>query len=125
MAMTHEQGKQQSPRLLIQAASLANVNTEGTARAPSVKTALAPQDVPATVPQALKVTFFFDGTGNNLDADLGTEEHSNVARLFRAHLETSSAGVFSYYLPGIGTRFKEIGDPGGTKLGQGFGWACR
>ncbi|WP_147450415.1 T6SS phospholipase effector Tle1-like catalytic domain-containing protein [Corallococcus carmarthensis] len=122
MATTHEQGKQQSPKRLMQAACLADVDTEGTARAPSVKTSLAPQSVPAPAPQAIKVSFFFDGTGNNLDADLGTEEHSNVARLFRAHAETSSVtGVFSYYLPGIGTRFKDIGDPGGEKLSLGFG----
>ncbi|RKG61729.1 DUF2235 domain-containing protein [Corallococcus sp. CA054B] len=122
MATIHEQGKQQSPKRLIQAASLADVDTEGTARAPSVKLALLPQSAPAAVPQTLKVSFFFDGTGNNLDADLGTEEHSNVARLFRAHSETSSAtGVYSYYLPGIGTRFKAIGDPGGEKMSLGFG----
>lgn len=33
----------------------------------------------------LRVGFFFDGTGNNLDADVGTDEHSNVARLFKAY----------------------------------------
>ncbi|NNB97680.1 DUF2235 domain-containing protein [Corallococcus exiguus] len=122
MATIHEQGKQQSSRRLIQAASLADLDTAGTARAPSLKTALVPQAAPAAVPQTLKVSFFFDGTGNNLDADLGTEEHSNIARLFRAHSETSSAkGVFSYYLPGIGTRFKAIGDPGGETLSLGFG----
>ena len=134
MATTHEQGKQQSPRRLIQAACLADADTEGTARAPGVKTTLAPQSVPTIVPQAIKVAFFFDGTGNNLDADLGTEEHSNVARLFRAHVETSSGtGVFSYYLPGIGTRFKAIGDPGGETMSLAFGdrgsdrldWAMR
>ncbi|WP_158621759.1 T6SS phospholipase effector Tle1-like catalytic domain-containing protein [Corallococcus aberystwythensis] len=122
MATTREKGKQQSPKLLIQAACLADVDTEGTARVPSVKTALAPQNVPAAEPQTIKVSFFFDGTGNNLDADLGTEEHSNVARLFRAHSETSSsAGIFSYYIPGIGTRFKDIGDPGGETRSMGFG----
>nr|WP_254380146.1 DUF2235 domain-containing protein [Corallococcus exiguus] len=69
-----------------------------------------------------KVSFFFDGTGNNLDADLRTEEHSNVARLFRAHHETSPAtGIFSYYIPGIGTRFVEVGEQEGGVRGVAVG----
>jgi hypothetical protein len=39
--------------------------------------------------QRISVAFFFDGTGNNLDADKGTGEHSNVARLFNAHTRDS------------------------------------
>ena len=35
--------------------------------------------------QCLTLAFFFDGTGNNLDADVGTLQHSNVARLFDSH----------------------------------------
>jgi hypothetical protein len=63
--------------------------------------------------QALKISVFFDGTGNNLKADLHTLEHSNVARLFRAHLEDDpSAGIYRRYVPGIGTLFPEIGDSG-------------
>lgn len=73
--------------------------------------------------QMLTLSFFFDGTGNNLDADVDTWEHSNVARLYRAHLEDSEAmGRFRYYLPGIGTYFKdrEVQDPGGTLTGRAF-----
>ena len=63
--------------------------------------------------QSLYVSFFFDGTGNNMDADMPTLEHSNVARLYRAHARDNSAtGVFRRYIPGIGTRFAEIGDAG-------------
>jgi hypothetical protein len=40
-----------------------------------------------TCEQTLWFSFFFDGTGNNLAADEGTEQHSNVAKLFRAHIE--------------------------------------
>ena len=77
-----------------------------------------------TCQQTLTVSFFFDGTGNNLDADIGTFEHSNVARLFRSHvLDNKGRGIHSFYLPGIGTLFKdrEVNDPGGTLWGRAFG----
>jgi len=79
---------------------------------------------PSTCQQTLTLTFFFDGTGNNLDADVNTWEHSNVARLYRSHvLDDEAQGVFSFYLAGIGTLFKdrEVDDPGGTLFGRGFG----
>lgn len=75
------------------------------------------KDVPPfwTCKQCLKVSFFFDGTGNNLDSDIGTMEHSNVARLYRAHMvDDPNIGLFSLYVPGIGTYFKDVGDAGGT-----------
>ncbi|WP_395842894.1 T6SS phospholipase effector Tle1-like catalytic domain-containing protein [Cystobacter fuscus] len=70
----------------------------------------------------LRVSFFFDGTGNNLDADLPTQEHSNVARLYRAHRANSSQGSIRYYIPGLGTYFKEVGDPGNEMRGNGGGY---
>jgi uncharacterized protein (DUF2235 family) len=76
-----------------------------------------------TCQQMLTLSFFFDGTGNNLDADVGTFEHSNVARLYRSHLENDPAkGLYRFYLPGIGTLFKdrEVNDPGGTLWGRAF-----
>lgn len=86
---------------------------------------LASVDQPEARPscqQSLNLTFFFDGTGNNLEADLGSFEHSNVARLFLAHEENNKAtGRYKIYIPGIGTYFKEIGDPGGTTTGLAFG----
>ncbi|MFZ5521317.1 MAG: phospholipase effector Tle1 domain-containing protein [Pseudomonadota bacterium] len=81
------------------------------------------------------MTFFFDGTGNNLDADVGAAEHSNVARLYRAHEENApDRGIYRAYVPGLGTYFKEIGDPGDADVrGAAFGrrgedrldWAMR
>ena len=74
--------------------------------------------------QTLTLSFFFDGTGNNLDADIGTFEHSNIARLYRAHLlDDESVGRFRFYLPGLGTYFmdREVKDPGGTLTGNAFG----
>lgn len=68
------------------------------------------------------MSFFFDGTGNNREADEPTRELSNVARLFLSHVENDkSRGVYRIYIPGIGTYFPEIGDPGGTTPGLGFG----
>ncbi|MDZ5456592.1 DUF2235 domain-containing protein [Azohydromonas lata] len=72
--------------------------------------------------QTITVSLFFDGTGNNLDADITTYELSNVAKLYLAHIESDSTqGLHRLYIPGIGTYFEEIGDPGGTPEGMGFG----
>ena len=35
--------------------------------------------------------------------------------------DDASLGRFSYYIPGIGTYFRDIGDDGGTTWGLGFG----
>ncbi|MFX7140658.1 DUF2235 domain-containing protein, partial [Acinetobacter baumannii] len=65
---------------------------------------------------------FFDGTGNNIDADTPSREHSNVARLFKVHHPNNDTKqVYRRYVPGIGTYFKDIGDPGGTTTGRGMG----
>jgi hypothetical protein len=72
----------------------------------------------------LRVTFFFDGTGNNRDADEPTKKNSNVARLFRAHPQNDEGlGLYAFYIPGVATFFPEIGDPGGgaTELAMGKG----
>jgi hypothetical protein len=76
----------------------------------------------ATCSQTLWFSFFFDGTGNNLEFDEATLKHSNIAKLFRVHMEDDNAkGIYRLYIPGVGTRFKEIGDPGGSTLGLGTG----
>lgn len=68
------------------------------------------------------LSFFFDGTGNNLDADIGTARHSNVAKLYRVHQEDDLVnGVYRVYIPGVGTYFSEVGDDGGSTLGLGSG----
>jgi hypothetical protein len=76
----------------------------------------------ASCVQRLDFAFFFDGTGNNRDADTPTLEQSNVARMFDAHLPNDQRiGRYAIYIPGIGTYFPEIGDPGGTTSGLAFG----
>ena len=65
-----------------------------------------------TCQHCLWVSVFFDGTGNNRDADLPTLEHSNVVRLWRTHPDKPGMGLVPVYIPGIGTPFPEIGDDG-------------
>lgn len=77
---------------------------------------------PEDCQQELKVSFFFDGTGNNLEADKPTQEMSNAAKLFLAHQEKNkSHNLYPFYIPGIGTYFEDISDPGGTTKGLAFG----
>lgn len=72
------------------------------------------QTAVANCQQSLWLTFYFDGTGNNEKIDTPSHEHSNVARLHRARIDNDEAtGRMSFYIPGIGTPFREIGDKGG------------
>ncbi len=74
------------------------------------------------------VSIFFDGTGNNRawqepdqsQTQLARNGHSNVARLFDAHHNDSSAGTFRVYVPGVGTPFPDIGEERGWATGWGF-----
>lgn len=88
----------------------------------ALKAASRNKGSPSSCKQTLWLSFFFDGTGNNRDADIGMKKHSNVARLFFSHKTTSdNKEICSVYIPGIGTYFPEIGDDGGSKLGLGCG----
>ncbi len=78
------------------------------------------------------VGLFFDGTGNNSKwvqkghtvTQQQRNKHSNVARLFDAHLFEPQNGFFRYYVPGVGTPFDEIGDTStdDDKAGNGAGY---
>lgn len=134
MATNNEPNKLQSPGVLCRSASLAGKTADKTGRVLVVKSSASDKDAATSIEKGVRIALFFDGTGNNLDADVGNDEHSNVARLFRAHPENDPGlGVFRYYIPGIGTRFKEVGDTGGETLGLAFGgkgqarldWAMR
>ncbi len=81
-------------------------------RAAAMCAAEADNPAPSSCQQSLYVSVFFDGTGNNREADLPTLEHSNVARMFRAHRDEPERGIHRLYVPGIGTLFEEIGDKG-------------
>ncbi len=80
------------------------------------------QDIRALCSQKIWISFFFDGTGNNMEADLYLNKHSNIVKLFRVHPPLDAVkGIYSVYIPGIGTLFPEIGDDGGNKAGLGCG----
>ena len=85
----------------------------------------------------IHVNLFFDGTGNNRGwngvfvnnppksrstrTQLARNGHSNVARLYDASFDEPESGLFSFYIPGVGTPFPEVGDNSqdGSALGAG------
>ncbi len=83
--------------------------------------------------QTLNITLFFDGTNNNDDEknqwrDSITQTYTNVARLYNAALDKPTEGIFSFYIPGVGTPFPEIGESTysteGKALAAGFDERC-
>ena len=63
--------------------------------------------------QALHISLFFDGTNNNNDNDTKAGHPTNIAKLFHASYQLQDAiknGYFSFYMPGVGTPFPEIGE---------------
>ena len=69
----------------------------------------------------LHVGVFFDGTGNNMEKDKPVWKDSNVARLFRSYPDEPYMGYYPAYVPGVGTRFPEIGEEEPLSSGAGFG----
>ncbi|AMB85939.1 hypothetical protein AWM79_11760 [Pseudomonas agarici] len=62
---------------------------------------------------SLHISLFFDGTNNNEKQDTKDGHPTNIAKLFHASLRGKGAqddGYFSYYMPGVGTPFPEIGE---------------
>jgi hypothetical protein len=65
------------------------------------------------------ITIFFDGTGNNYDADVTKHKHSNVARLYEAHPESDpTKDTYRIYIPGLGTYNRDISDSGDGLVGM-------
>ena len=52
------------------------------------------------------VSFFFDGTGNNMKVDGSTLSQSNVVALFQAHKQNPETGMQKFYYEGLGTAFE-------------------
>lgn len=69
----------------------------------------------------LHIGVFFDGTDNNMERDKPIRRDSNVARLFRAYPDEPLMGYYRAYVPGVGTRFPEIGEEEPLPSGAGFG----
>jgi hypothetical protein len=124
------QATESALRTATEGASQAHVNTSSMFKKSSVlgslASALKAENIPlgssTNCAQVLWFSFFFDGTGNNLKADLGMRKHSNVARLFRVHRsDEERRNIYRIYIPGVGTYFREIGDDGGGMFGLGCG----
>jgi hypothetical protein len=111
----------QSMSLVAQPAPKLKVPSPAAGLAAAAKQAAKAPPAPSCQ-QRLWLSFFFDGTGNNLDADVDTTKHSNVAKLYRVHVpDDMTAGTYRIYVPGVGTYFKDVGDSGGSTLGLGMG----
>lgn len=78
----------------------------------------------------VKISLFFDGTGNNRDADESSKKWSNVSRLYDSSRKEPQNGIYAYYISGIGTKlnrkepwwkiYRSLRD-GGVGLGTGWG----
>jgi uncharacterized protein (DUF2235 family) len=58
----------------------------------------------------VNVGIFFDGTNNNMDRDRPTLGHSNVVVLYDTYRDEPENGYYRFYVPGVGTPFKDIGE---------------
>lgn len=62
---------------------------------------------------SMHVSLFFDGTNNNDNNDTMKNHPSNIAKLYHASIqddEAKGSGFYSYYMPGVGTPFPEVGE---------------
>jgi hypothetical protein len=73
-----------------------------------------------TCPRPVWFTAFFDGTGNNYEADgfgktdVSKVKYSNVAKLAEfAHIEKNGGRIQYEYIEGVGTKCDKVGDTGG------------
>ncbi|UDQ81333.1 DUF2235 domain-containing protein [Erwinia rhapontici] len=74
--------------------------------------------------RSLHISLFFDGTGNNEHNDTSSDpaHPTNIAKLFHAgYAKTAETdGYFSYYIPGVGTPFPDIGEVDYSNDGLAF-----
>ena len=63
------------------------------------------QDKRQDCSDVVHLAFFFDGTGNNRDADNALKKWSNVARLFDGARDEPKNAIYPIYISGVGTRF--------------------
>jgi len=72
----------------------------------------------------VNIGLFFDGTKNNKNKDIGSRSHSNIARLHEIYNNDQRMGFQQIYIPGVGTRFPEIGESDESNLGAGCAVGC-
>lgn len=75
----------------------------------------------------VRIGLFFDGTSNNKYRDEPNQAHTNIVKLFNAHKDIKGEGYqkdsscFSFYIPGVGTRFPENQEWKETQEGKAMG----
>lgn len=67
---------------------------------------------------------FFDGTDNNRDRDRPNLADTNIVRLHSAYYDDPLSGYNATYIPGVGTKFPEIGEDHDSKLDAGCAFGC-
>lgn len=72
----------------------------------------------------LNVGLFFDGTNNNMVRDAPQQAHTNIARLYNVYESDVVTGNRPIYIPGVGTKFSEIGEEQDSKLNAGCAFGC-
>lgn len=70
------------------------------------------------------IGLFFDGTRNNKDRDSRTHAESNIARLYAVYPNAQVMGYYPIYIPGVGTRFPEIGEHDESTMGSACAFGC-
>ena len=73
---------------------------------------------------ASNIGLFFDGTNNNKDRDRPSFADTNIVRLYSAYTDDPTTGYNAIYVPGVGTKFPEIGEDEDSKLGAGCSFGC-
>lgn len=73
---------------------------------------------------ASNLGLFFDGTNNNRDRDRPRLADTNIVRLHSAYTDNPTTGYNAIYIPGVGTKFPEIGEYEDSKLSAGCSFGC-
>lgn len=56
--------------------------------------------------QQLWISFFFDEPGHDAEKEYGTDKLSSLGKLFHAHLDDDSKGIYPLYYNGLGVEFR-------------------
>jgi len=72
----------------------------------------------------INIGLFFDGTNNNKDRDTSGMADTNISRLYDVYRDATKEGYYRYYMPGVGTKFLEIGEYFENEAGAGCAFGC-
>uniref|UniRef100_UPI0025E34837 T6SS phospholipase effector Tle1-like catalytic domain-containing protein n=2 Tax=uncultured Pseudacidovorax sp. TaxID=679313 RepID=UPI0025E34837 len=69
------------------------------------------------------VGLFFDGTNNNLERDKADTppSHTNIVTLYETFKDKPDDGFYRFYVPGVGTKFMEVGESTESNDGKAYG----